>query len=209
MHLYLIRHGETAWNRDKIFRGRYDVPLSDGGLAQAETLPAAFARINLEAIYASPLSRAQQTAAPLAGARGVSVNTVNAVTDIDYGDWTTVAEADVKQRYASMFDQWQNAPEAVTFPSGESLSDVALRTTDAVQRIAGEHTNSAAIVSHRVPLKMIVLSLLGLGPADFWRVRLDTCSISVFEIDGDRATLVKLNDTAHLGETADERAADF
>lgn len=209
MLLYLIRHGETAWNRDKIFRGRYDVPLSDRGLAQAETLPAAFERIKLEAIYSSPLVRAQQTAAPLATAQGLGIETVDAVTDIDYGDWTTVAEADVKQRYPSMLDQWQNAPEAVTFPNGESLRDVALRTADAVQRIAGKHFESAAIASHRVPLKMIVLTLLGLGPADFWRVRLDTCGISAFEIDEDGATLVKLNDTAHLGEMAHERAADF
>jgi len=209
MRLYLIRHGETTWNRDKIFRGRYDVPLSDRGLAQAETLPSAFERIKLEALYASPLTRVQQTAAPLATAQGLGVESVDAVTDIDYGDWTTVAEADVKQRYASMFDQWQNAPAVVTFPNGESLSDVALRTADAVQRIAGEQTGAAAIASHRVPLKMVVLSLLGLGPADFWRVRLDTCSISAFEIDGDRTTLLKLNDTAHLGKMADESAADF
>ena len=209
MLLYLIRHGETAWNRDQIFRGRYDVPLSDRGLLQAAALPSAFSRAALEAIYSSPLSRAQQTAAPLGQARGTAVETIEAFTDMDYGDWTALPEAEAKGRYPGLFAQWETSPEAVCFPNGESLLDVTARADRAARDVAARHECSAAIVSHRVTLKMIVLALLGLGPQDFWRVRLDTCSITAFEMSAARTTLVRLNDTSHLAELRAAAAADF
>ena len=209
MRLYLIRHGETAWNRDKVFRGRYDVPLSEKGLDQAAALPAAFDPAAIEAIYASPLARAQQTATPLAQAQGLPVETVDALTDVDYGDWTTLPEGEAKERYPDMFAQWEAAPERVCFPNGESLVQVLARAEREVRAIASRHSRAAALVSHRVTLKMIVLGLLGMGPADFWKVRLDTCSITAFEIGTQGDTLVRLNDTSHLGELADDAAADF
>ena len=64
----VIRHGETAWNRDEVFRGRADVPLSERGREQAQRLAGALAGRPIEAVYSSPLCRARETAEGLPGA---------------------------------------------------------------------------------------------------------------------------------------------
>ncbi|NOZ20927.1 MAG: histidine phosphatase family protein [Planctomycetes bacterium] len=207
--LILIRHGETDWNRDKIFRGRADIPLGDRGLKQAERVGEALKDRALEAVYTGPLQRCVQTATPIAARRQITLATLDAVTDIDYGDWQGEPETVVREEYPDLFRQWETTPEGVTFPNGEGLEDVRKRSLPAILDVAARHDGEVAVVSHRVVLKVVILGLLGLGVEKFWSVRLDTCSLTLFDISKHRTILARLNDVSHLAGLRDEAAADF
>lgn len=216
-NLILIRHGETDWNRDTVFRGRIDRPLSPRGRHQARLLAGAFSGPPLAAVYVSPLARAQQTAAPLAapphadgGGGGPQLITDDRFTDMSFGEWEGKPLAEVRDRWPDLHHTWTAAPERFRAPGGESLTDVLARAWPAVLEIVARHSDaSAAIVSHRVVCKLILCAALGLGEAGFWRMRVDTASISILACDDAGWMLVRANDTHHLRPLGEADPADF
>ena len=207
--LILIRHGETDWNRDRIFRGRADIPLGERGKQQAERTGEALKDRRLEAIYTSPLLRSAQTAEAIARRQEAEITEVDDITDIDYGDWQGKALKDVMEQYPEVCALWESAPHEARIPGGECLGELSDRSSPAVQRLVGSHRGKIAVVSHRVVLKVVILGLLGLGVESFWNLRLDTCGITIFEILEGRNVLISFNDVSHLTGLRDEASADF
>jgi broad specificity phosphatase PhoE len=208
---WLIRHGETDWNREQVFRGRADRPLSERGLRQAEALGRGMASRAVDAVVSGPLRRAVETAEPVARAHGLAVETHDGLNDLDFGAWQGLAKDVVRERYADLYARWQEAPESVVLPGGESLGDVERRAVAAidglVRRFPERHV---AVVTHRVVLKVLVCSLLGAGLGAFWRFRFDTTSVSLLGRGGRGPVLESLNDTSHLAGVDDAaRLGDF
>lgn len=198
--IILVRHGQTEWNRVERFRGRADVPLNETGLAQAE---ATGRRIADEwkpvAIYSSPLSRAIRTAEAVAWHFGLPVQMHPGLIDIDYGQWQGLTPDEAKGRWPEMIDAWYAAPHKAHIPNGETLDELRVRGTGAVNEIAIRHESQTVVmVGHTVINRIILLGVLGLGNDRFWRLRQDTCAINVFEVEGGVFTIVSLNDTCHL-----------
>jgi probable phosphoglycerate mutase len=196
----LVRHGETEWNRVERFRGRRDVPLNETGLAQAAATARRVAEeFSLAAVYASPLSRAATTAQALAGPLGLPVAALDALADIDYGEWEGLSPEEARHRWPELVAAWYATPESVSIPGGEDLHRVRVRAMGAVAELAARHPGqTVALVSHTVVNRLVLLGVLGLGNSRFWRLRQDTCAINVFEAEGGDYTLVRLNDTCHL-----------
>jgi len=204
--VYLIRHGETDWNREEVFRGRADRPLSPRGLRQADSLGRALGARPIDAVVASPLRRATETAAPVAHAHALAVETHEGLNDLDFGSWQGQARQTVRERQPEMWRQWETAPQSVVFPGGESLADVSRRADSAlrglVERLAGK---TVAVVTHRVVLKVLIGSLFGGGLEFFWRFRLDTTSVTTVRFERSGPVLESFNDTAHLTGVDDEK----
>src|SRR3989304_6542114 len=114
--IYLLRHGQTAWNKDRIFRGRHDIPLDSYGLAQAQCASQALERVQLAKIYSSPLSRAVQTAEPIAARQNLQIAQVPQLLDIDYGQWTGKSQNEIEKNYTELNRQWLESPDQVRFP---------------------------------------------------------------------------------------------
>jgi broad specificity phosphatase PhoE len=100
--LYLIRHGHTARNALDEVHGRIDDDLDEEGQLQADALGALFAAVTLDAVYASPLRRSVQTAAPIARASGLDVGIDDGLLDRDYGPWTGHRKAEVITEFGSL-----------------------------------------------------------------------------------------------------------
>ena len=100
--VYLMRHGQTAYNVDDRLRGRADLELTDTGHAQADALGRLFAGIALSRVVSSPLRRALDTARPLATVAGLNVEPDDQFNDRDYGKWTGVSRSEVIQRFGSI-----------------------------------------------------------------------------------------------------------
>jgi len=198
--IVLIRHGQTEWNRIERFRGRADVLLDETGLAQAKaTGRRVAAQWQPVAVYSSPLSRAVKTAEAIAGRLGLPVQIHAGIADIDYGQWQGLTPDEVEERWPEVHHAWYTAPHAVRIPGGETLDEIRIRAMEAVNEIAAQHVGqTAALVSHTVVNRVILLAVLGLGNDRFWCLRQDTCAVNVFEMDGGEFTLVSLNDTCHL-----------
>jgi len=206
--LYLVRHGRTRLNKEKVFRGTLDVPLDEVGEAEGRATARALSQVRFDHVYASPLSRAQLTARFLSEAVGVPAETDEMFRDIDYGLWTGRKDEDIRREYGELHAQWLASPGDVRFPEGEGLADVRRRAAQSLARIA-EAGGTVAIVSHRVTLKVILCVLLDLGDDYFRRFQLDNASYS--RLDHDRTwKLVTLNEAAHLADVEGHlEAEDF
>lgn len=207
--LILVRHGETAWNVEKVFRGRADVDLDELGVKQAELLGKYLRNWKLEAIYSSPLKRALATANIIAGYQGIGVHVAEGLIDFDYGEWQSLTEQEVKRLYPALYNQWRSSPHKVKMPAGESLQDVRRRSNKVVKDVVSRHQGTVALVSHRVVIKVLICSLLGLGNSRFWNIRQDVCGITVFDYADGRFVLVRHNDTSHLKELGAPLLGDF
>jgi broad specificity phosphatase PhoE len=208
--LILARHGETDWNVQEVFRGRADVDLNTTGKKQAELLAQYLKASKPEAIYSSPLERALRTAQIVAGQHfRVKVEPVMDLIDLDYGEWQGVSKEDVKEKYPELYERWLREPHRVKMPSGESLNNVKKRTQKVIDEIVAEHEGTILVISHRVVLKVIILSLLGLNNSQFWNVRVDSGGVTTFLYENEHYILVRHNDTCFLKTTQTAPLKDF
>lgn len=197
--VYLIRHGETQANRDGLFRGRGEVPLSPAGLRQAEELRARFASLGVQRVFSSPLRRATQTAALCFP--GLAAEPEESLNNLDLGRWAGRSKKEIAAEEPELWRRWLEEPERMSFPGGESLAAVKARTRAFNQRLAGCAEERIAAVSHRSVLKALLAEALGLGDAWFWKFHLDNASVTVLLHDATRGfVLSKLNATEHLSQ---------
>jgi broad specificity phosphatase PhoE len=210
--IILVRHGETDWNKQQVFRGRIDVPLNSVGLEQARATGEALGNYRIDAIYSSPLSRAKETANAIGRFHPyLSIKEAEGFIDIDFGKWQGIPHDRVKEEYKELYDKWQKEPHNVKMPDGESLDDVKLRSMEALNNILTSHENEiVAIASHRVVNKVILCAILGLTNHHFWRIRQDTCAINIFDRSESGFIISAINDTCHIKAMADSASrADF
>ncbi len=200
--IILVRHGETEWNRAgaERFRGREDIELNENGVRQAKAAADRVASCwPLSAIYSSPLKRALVTAKILATPFGLSVEPLEGLIDIDYGDWQGISYQEASERYRQLYRQWLERPHEFSFPAGESLQNVRHRATAALEKLLTQHEGETVVlVSHRVVCTVLVCALLGLDNSHFRQVQQDVCAINVFETKNERLTVTSVNDTCHL-----------
>jgi phosphoserine phosphatase len=182
LEIIIIRHGETAWNKSDIMRGRVPVPLSEKGLEQAEKAGEYLSSKKIDAVYCSPLDRAVQTAAAIAGKHDLIPQPVEDLNDQHFGEWQGMPVAEVKEKYPDTFKLWQTRPDIVEIPGGEMLASVRERAVKGLDKIMETHSEGAvAIVSHRVVTKVLICALLGLDNSHFWNIEHDTCGITTFQ----------------------------
>ncbi len=207
---YLIRHGETEWNRELVFRGRADIPLSEHGRQQAARLAEALAGEPLAAVYSSPLSRAVETAKPVAARLGREVRESEALLDMDFGEWEGRAVAEVEARWPEAFRQWADRPGEFTPPGGEGLRAIRDRSKTGLEKWTAQHPEETiALVTHRVVCKVMLLEALGLDNSAFWRIQQDVCCLNLFAAQDGKYVIYRVNDTCHLRETGAQPGADF
>ncbi len=202
--IILARHGQTIWNagaspEGERFRGRIDLPLNERGRDQAVALSERLAREPIAAIYASPLKRAIATAEPTAERLGLSIQTLEGIIDIDYGEWQEHRHAEIAERHPALYRQWIEEPHRARPPGGESLDEVRDRTVAALHSVMAEHNNETILlVAHQVINKVLVCAMLGLDNSHFWRIRQDNGCFNVFAYDEGLFTAILINDTCHL-----------
>lgn len=197
--IILVRHGQTAWNRDDRFRGRSEIELTDLGQRQAEAIAEQLAAAPVTAIYSSPLRRAVQTAARIAARHNLEVRVEDGLVDVDYGAWVGLSAAEAAARYPDAWQLWLHRPQDLCFPEGECLRDVRRRAVAAVEALARRHRGETVVmVSHRVVCLLLVCHSLGLNESHLWRVDYDVAAISHLEVQNGRLTAFCLNDTCHL-----------
>ena len=160
----LIRHGETDFNRERRLQGAMGVPLNDTGRQQARGLAERLRGSSIDAIFASPISRARETAAIVADALGLTVQEDQRLREINFGDFEGLTFAEVKARYPQAADRWESGYLAYRAPGGESRLDVSRRMTAAWRDIISTEQRTVAIVTHGSAIMMFLGSMYALLP---------------------------------------------
>jgi len=193
--LTLVRHGRTRANAGGLLQGHVDNELDEVGRDQAAVLGPALTRVApVDRIIASPLRRAQQTAAAIAGHVGVAVETDRRWIELDYGDYDGMPMSSVPP---GVWAQWRSDPDFRP-PRGESMSELESRVRAALDELATSDSGMhLVVVSHVSPIKAAVAWALGVDIGVSWRTALDRGSMSTIRLDAQRAALVTFNVTVH------------
>lgn len=200
--ILLTRHGDVPWLDPKRFRGRAELELTATGVAQAEaTAQRIGASWQPRAIYASPLGRTLRTARIIAGPLRLAVQPLDALIDIDYGQWQGLTHDEAEARWPAEAGLWQRRPDLVRPPGGESLQDVLARVAEALRLLVGRHQQETLVlVGHDSVNRAILLHALELPLARYWQIGQDPCAISRIEARDDGFVVQSVNDSAHLRE---------
>jgi probable phosphoglycerate mutase len=171
----LWRHGQTAWNLERRFQGKTDIPLDETGIAQAERAARLLAGLRPTAIIASPLQRAARTAETLAALTGLPVSHDPDLMERDGGEWEGLSSSEIRERYPAEHAIWQP-------PGGETSEQVAKRVGGALERAIDTLPAEGVLVvaSHGAAIRLGMSHLLGL-PQEVWERLggLSNCSWSV------------------------------
>ena len=197
--ILLVRHGETDWNREKIFRGVNDVPLNDNGRHQAALVAEALSSYRIDAGYTSPLSRAAETASMVLEPHNIQAKPHEGLLDFNYGDWTGKTDSEVATRWLAEHDAWNARPHEARIPGGDTLQDVYHRAFAAMEEIARSHDGqTVALFAHRVVNKLLILGALGLALDRFPFILQGNCCINKFVRVEGGYLIEYLNDTSHI-----------
>jgi broad specificity phosphatase PhoE len=197
--IILVRHGQTPWNKDKIFRGSKDILLNDQGQEEARLAGEWLKGETIHAAYTSPLSRSRETALAIARHHGLQVLDLPGLSDLCYGDWEGLPLTEVKVKYADLYRQWETAPHTVRFPGGETLEELRSRALAAVNEVVQRHPGQVVLLSaHRAVNKVLIAALIGLDNSHFWRIGQDTTAVNRFHWVGDVWHIMSVNDACHL-----------
>lgn len=200
--LVLVRHGETAANRELRYIGTRDDALTDTGHAQAQLLAEALAVLPIAAVYSSPRSRARDTAQPIAQQLGLTVVVADELRETAYGEWEGMSRAEVlahSPAWQRLLPAWEG-DASVAPPGGESVVDMTKRVVACAELLAARHAQQTIIVvSHVGPVKALVAATLGVGPEVARNTWLDQATISVVDWHEHRRSLRLFNSHAHLG----------
>ncbi len=185
----LWRHGQTIWNVERRFQGQTDIPLDETGEAQAEHTARRLATLRPDAIFSSDLSRAANTAAPLARLTGLAVTLDKDLRERHGGVWEGLTDTQIGERYPAERATWNP-------PDGEPTTVVADRVSATLRRIAGTVADGglAVVVSHGAALRLGMARVLGLSEEVFGVLGpLSNCAWSVLGLRNDRWRLLEHN----------------
>lgn len=201
MILYLVRHGNTDYNDQKRCQGTTDLPLNELGKRQAAALGERFSGVDLNAVYASPMIRAMETAKAIAlPQKRVEIYSEPGLMELDQGELEGMDMADMAQSRPELIKSWFENPADTVIPGGESMSRVQERTWEVVERIGASHAKGERVVavSHNLALSTLVCKVLNLPIAGFRRFRLAPAGVTSVDFGGRWPVIVSLNDTSHL-----------
>jgi broad specificity phosphatase PhoE len=182
--LILIRHAEP----DESVRGRtygaLDIPLAAAGREQAKQVARALEGARIDAVIASPLRRALETAAPLAAARGLEPVAHEGLRELSFGELEGLAYTDIERDRREVYESWMRDPTGTRFPGGEAFADLKERVLAAAAEIRTEH-EATAIVAHGGVTRSILAEALGMPDHAVFRLDQPHGAISIVDwIDG-------------------------
>jgi phosphoserine phosphatase len=201
LFLYLLRHGETAWNAEWRIQGVSNQPLNDIGKSQAKALIPPLMGRPITTIYTSQLRRARETAEILAeGLGGFSLHEDERLAELDQGELDGMVIAEIKEKYADFWKQWRAHPADAQTPGGECMNELQARAWEAVESIRDKHLGEMVVaVSHNLAITAILCRILGMDLNTMRCLRQHNAAINLIEYSHERGWgVVMMNVLTHL-----------
>jgi len=193
MKIYLVRHGETEWNKEYRLQGQADTRLNDYGRELAQITAEALKDIPFDVIYHSPLCRAEETAVILKGDRRIPVFADERLREMSFGIAEGCNIREIKNNPQDpMYNFLKYPGEYVPPDRAERFEEVAARSASFLREVVlpleGECEN-ILIVAHGAINRTILNAIAGIPVSDFWNIRLKNCAVSIIDVTDGRMTL--------------------
>jgi len=211
--IFLIRHGETDWNKEGRFQGQIDIPLNKNGKDQAMKTYKYLRDINFNKAFSSSMQRPYETAKIILQKNNdLQIKKIDSLLEISHGLWEGKLESEIKENWPKLLEDWHNKPETVIMPEGESIKDVFERSTKAFEEICltQEDNDVTLLVAHDAVNKTLICNILGIDFSNIWMIKQGNGGITIIDIfnDPDKENVISaLNITTHLGGILDSTAS--
>jgi len=196
--LFVVRHGITDWNSLGRIQGHAQSHLTDVGLKQAEAIAERLSAEHIDAIYSSDLDRAMDTARAIARRHNLTVQPDARLREADYGAWEGRTMEELKVLYPDTVTQWMTEPVGVAPTGGESVDQVAARVGALLEDLRLCSEEQIVVVGHGGSVRALLCLALHVPQGYSRRVRVDTASLSVVDLQPTRSVVMGINDRHHL-----------
>lgn len=186
MSIYIVRHGETDWNREGIYQGHTDTPLNEDGRKTAERLGYTLSKIKISCIYSSDLLRARETAEIINRFLNVPVCYTQDLRELNFGDWTGISIWEMEEKDPELFRRWQEDPWNISPPGGETFRELTERVMNILEEITRRHRDEdVLIVSHAGPIKAMIFGLISATGRAYWNIKISHNTVVIIDRDTD------------------------
>ena len=197
MEIYIVRHGETLWNKEKRWQGRTDIELSDYGRELARITGEGLADTHFDIIYSSPLRRAYETATLIRGDRAIEIVQCDILKELSFGSYEGKLYADLVQDDSLTFKHFFKRPELyIAPPDGETLEALCERASEFMSTVVEplekeKHPERIMIVAHGAMNKAIMTHIKKHEIKDFWSGKLQkNCNIIIVDYTDGKYTII-------------------
>ena len=203
--IYLVRHGESIGNKNKMFLGHTDLDLSELGYKQAEATASALSKVRFDKIYSSDLQRAYNTAKAHADLRGMTVITDPGLRELYVGDWEGKHVDEIIERYGekAFKEDWHGGFGTFKFPGGESAMEGSRRFYNTVMKIVRENVGKTLLIAaHAAVIRGFWSIICDVAPEDIVeKIPFSTnASYSIAEFDGEKLLPLEYSHDEHLSK---------
>ena len=211
--IFLIRHGETNWNKEGRFQGQIDIPLNENGKNQARKTFEYLRNISFNKAFSSSMHRPYETAQIiLQNSKDLKIERIDSLVEISHGLWEGKLEAEIREQWPVLLKNWHDKPEEVIMPEGESIKDVSERSIEAFNDIclSQKDNDLTLLVAHDAVNKTLICNILGLNYSNIWMIKQGNGGITVIDLFNDPSkppVISALNITTHLGGIIDATAS--
>ena len=211
--IFLVRHGETNWNKEGRFQGQIDIPLNENGKEQARKTFEYLRNISFNKAFSSSMHRPYETAQIiLQNNKDLKIKKIDSLIEISHGLWEGKLEAEIREEWPRLLKNWHEKPEEVIMPEGESIKDVSERSIEAFTKICSTQKDNdlTLLVAHDAVNKTLICNLLGISYSNIWMIKQGNGGITVIDLFNDPSktpVISALNITTHLGGVIDSTAS--
>ncbi len=199
--IFFVRHGESQWNVVNRMQGQNDIPLTEKGIKQANSIANRLVNENIDKIYSSDLKRAYETALIIGNRLNLDVTKMKEFREMNFGVWEGKTHDEIMAEYQEQFLYWKKEPENTRIDGAETLQELQERSMAALNEIISSNKeDSILVVSHGVTIKVMILGLLGMSLSNYKNLVIENVSLSIVELRDYNRVLKILNDTCHVKE---------
>ncbi|MDA9746302.1 histidine phosphatase family protein [Prochlorococcus sp. AH-736-K20] len=211
--IFLIRHGETNWNKEGRFQGQIDIPLNENGKDQANKTFEFLRNISFNKAFSSSMHRPYETAQIiLQDNKNLKIKKIDSLKEISHGLWEGKLEEEIREKWPVLLKNWHDKPEEVIMPEGESIKDVSERSVEAFNKIclSQKDNDLSLLVAHDAVNKTLICNIFGINYSNIWMIKQGNGGITVIDLFNDPIkppVISALNITTHLGGIIDSTAS--
>jgi probable phosphoglycerate mutase len=200
LKIYIVRHGETEWNKLGKMQGGKNSDLTAKGIDNAKKLGDSLKDIDFGCIYCSPLGRAIQTAENIRGDKDIKIVFKEGLKEMNFGSWEGMKHKEVEELYPEeQFNLW-NKPQLYKPIDGENFEQLLGRTRQVIDEIIKENIHeNVMVVSHAVLIKAIIAVIKNYSLSEFWNPPfINDTSLSIVEVTENDMKFILEADVSHL-----------
>lgn len=195
MKIYLVRHGETAWNQSGLLQGQTDIDLNAQGFAQAEEAAERLKDVPFEIAFCSPLVRARHTAETIVGNRNITLTTDERLRELNFGPWEGV---DIRTIRDAASQPFTNPGDYIPPEGAESFAQLYARSGEFVKQVLlpleGTY-ETVLVVAHGGVNRSILNPVLNIPVSDFWQIHMGNCATAVLECRNRKLSVLEYTDS--------------